>query len=1322
MEKVLKLYTFVEGGSAIPFPHDNEQIEVSSFRYEAKRMGAAPTISCSIYHDTCLDDKWSKDVYVEFRGEKYYLKQTPTSSYSNTDVRYKHDAEFVSERSILDNVYFYDVVNEEDEIDRVVSNSTSFTFSGDIKEFVTRLNKSLSRLNVGYSIVIDNGISSEVKLVEFDNKFITDALQEIQNTYNLKYYFIDKVIHVGEQQNIIDRVFKYGANESLLSISKNNANAKIINRITGVGSSDNIPFYYPNDDEKGITTVLLNGDENIASIVDATKYRKVKSTDVFVYHSKAEYKVDALSNSKRILGSISFIGDPEEQKNGYDVDFYYQLVLTQAEDVEFSVSTDYANSKSLRYELIKTTGVHYGVHTENKTFSLTGGTYNFIVRWRFLVDEPFKFEEEAYSLVDKYVSVSANIVVSSTNVWTLNNTPINLESYGIYVASPKDKDRITIKRVSYIHPQKTLMPSIYRIEKGKERFYNAENNTYKDEKGNFYSFDNIYSSRHPREHIETFDDIKPSIKNIKNSHNQPIDEFIDFAYDEQDNDEVDENNEFIHPYFYAKLRKFNGEYGFNLFDHAIENGEMNISMTSGSCASCQFTIMVDPDTQKNKVLVDDNGHLLRDNKGNVRLGTPIDKQNDTINNEVWIALKKDIDTYGVIMPNASNKYKPSVGDKFVILNIDLPKVYITQAEKRLEQELIKFMHENNSEKFNFSISFSRIFFAENNDLLQSLNENSKLTIEYNDKQYELFVSSYLYSVDSNSSLPEVKIELSDVLAISQNQVSRIINATKSEILTKTTKDTETSNAEIKKLSAIVETEIQVIKEEIYKPRPESVSQNNNETTNSEIEKLFVIHYDDPLNPTQISWVEVKYNLGVRGGVTFYARGEDVDIPTIAEGLPFDETTIRFNKDTGQIEVIGGTGGGGSADFSNVFSLGNGNAFTSFAISEDKKTLTFLKDKTFAEKASSLAGYGITDAYTKSNINSLLQGYITEITSGMVINALGYTPYASSNPNGYITSSSLNGYATQTWVKNQGYLTQHQDLSGYQPLITSTNKLAYALISGTPTSLKNPNSLSFGSKTYDGSSARTITASDLGALTSHQTIYTLTFQSGTFSSTSFTANNAAKTIKIPTSADHIADGEIHEFFTEQKAIDALENTLKNYVNVSEDQEIEGVKNFKKGLKGTNWVIGSDSYGNPYVKFYNDWYVKCNNNTMVVGKNNAQFVINQYGHIEVAGGATINGNMLVKGGVSFYSTNGSVTPFLLDVDTVENIVSESKTQVYTANAVRLLKEELEEAKAKAFACETNLANLKEKIKTALSGISSSSTASAIGSALKKLYDNI
>lgn len=182
------------------------------------------------------------------------------------------------------------------------------------------------------------------------------------------------------------------------------------------------------------------------------------------------------------------------------------------------------------------------------------------------------------------------------------------------------------------------------------------------------------------------------------------------------------------------MRRFDGEFGFNLFDHAIDEQEMVISMTSGACGGCEFVIGVDNETQKNLVQVDVNGNLLRDEYGDVRCGregkpseSPQDKQNDTINNEVWIALKKDINTFGTIMPNATNDYKPSVGDTFVILHIDLPKAYILAAEEELKEQLVAYMALNNSEKFNFTVSFSRIFFAENPSLPRPIKRKRKNT-------------------------------------------------------------------------------------------------------------------------------------------------------------------------------------------------------------------------------------------------------------------------------------------------------------------------------------------------------------------------------------------------------------------------------------------------------------------------------------------------------------------------------------------------------------------------------------------------------------------
>ena len=595
MERFLTLYI----NTNVPFPSVANQIVIHDFQFTAKRMGGAPTITASFLHPTCLDKEWTYKVFATFNGERYFIKQIPTSGIANTEGMYQHSIELVSERIMLDNVYFYDVVSSGTVEDKPVSNSSKFSFYGDIDEFVRRLNESLKYRNLDYTVVIDSGVTSGSFNVSFEDKVISEALQEIYNTYNLPYYFDGKTIHVGYTNNAITETFRYGANDALLSINKENANYKVVTAVSGSGSEDNIPYYYPND-----------------------------------YESKAEVEAN-------------------------------------------------------------------------------GGTW--------------------------------------------------------------------------IQPSSTLQPPIYRESLGKERFYKALNFTYtipgSTEK---YAFDNLYEEGRPKEHIIDFSDIKPTITGIKNALGYGIDTFLDFAYDQDDNDDVDEEGNYVHPYFFAKLRKFDGANGFNLFDHAIDEAQMTISMTSGSCGSCEWIIGVGEDTQKNLVQVDSDGNLLRDENGNVRCGReglqteePQDRQNDTSKYEVWIALKKDINTFGVVMPNATNNYKPSTSDTFVILHIDLPKAYILAAEERLKDALIAYMADNNSEKFNFSISFSRIYFAENPDVLAKLNENARVQIEYNGDYIELYVSSFSYTMSKDAPLPEIKVELSDTLSISQNAIQTMINDLKS---------------------------------------------------------------------------------------------------------------------------------------------------------------------------------------------------------------------------------------------------------------------------------------------------------------------------------------------------------------------------------------------------------------------------------------------------------------------------------------------------------------------------------------------------------------
>ena len=816
MEKILRLYTYnVDNGVGEPFPNVDNQIEIYDFTYDAKRMGGAPSISCTLMHQTCLDDEWTANVYAEFNGEKYFLKQTPTSSYSNQDARYKHELELVSERIILDNVYFYDEVDDSVADHKPISNSSEFNFFGTIDEFASRLNASLKKSNVGYSVIVDDGISSEGKLLSFDKQFFSNVLQEIYNTFDLPYYFVGKEIHIGYTKNTISKVFKYGIDESLLSITKTNSNNKIVNRITGVGSSDNIPYYYPNETEKGSLAAVASDKNKTLTSSD------INIVNPILYGKNIEMTVDknailpssllSFQNAKAEITRTS-IGPSKNEKfpvgeeyrathiNGAPIYTYItvEFEITQAGNIKFKPQLYYydpfqSNEQNL-YDINKEVSGYYYNTEDGNTIDIfvNDGWFainnidvgNYVAVFSFSL---YRGEKESNV---KWL-YAGETEIANEKSWVCNGKTYELDEIGIWIDPGVEislgDSFYQYRTEEYIKPQPTLMPSIYRNTKGKEKFYNAENGTYMDENGEFYIFNNPYVDGKPKEHIENFDDIKPSIVGMEYRGHR-IDMFSDFAYDENDSDETieDENGNlsYKHPYLFAKLRKL----GFNLFDSAIENGEMTISMTSGHCGACNFVIGVDSATQRNKVQVDSNGNLLRDEFGDVICGregkpsvTSQDKQNNTIDNEVWIALRKDTETFGTLMPSSLSK--PSTSDTFVITNILFPREYIIAAEERLTKELIKYMSLNNDEVFNYSISFSRIFFAENPDILASLNENSRISVEYNGVQKELYISSYSYKMASNSPLPEIKVDLADKLSIFTNAIQNVISGIKDEIAT-----------------------------------------------------------------------------------------------------------------------------------------------------------------------------------------------------------------------------------------------------------------------------------------------------------------------------------------------------------------------------------------------------------------------------------------------------------------------------------------------------------------------------------------------------------
>ena len=880
------------------FPSEDSPAIVSSYTYDAKRMGGAPTLTATIYSSEPL--QWKKEEFVEFNGDRFFASYTPNSTKDNSSRMWKSEITFTSRRELLDNTLFFDVVVDDvdtQDKDRYRSNQTKFTFGGTIYEFVARINSSMSYCGLyrpadeykGYYVVIDEGyVTDEVKEVSFEDQYLTDVLQLINTTFELDYYWDGNVCHVGKvQHDLTDTPIKYGSSDALISVSKENANYKIVDMITGYGSSDNLPYYYPNDDEfgdavfdveninKGGVSIQLSkmvgclGNANCYNN-KLTLYNVINGKEVALKLNYAsEFYWASSGESSSTDGQYSF-GDNVrmfvDAKSGVHVDFsslnivcvyngtgingQYKLVTEQGvpritirwknittgeegyvisdKNVGTTASMDTVSQGIYQFDVnyvlsyksssirINTNGVVINLSAQKSDFTITKSGYlemsytpnygNFVFKdakgGKFYnledlgITMPILSSSEYYSAEYKFDSRKEDV----------NNSGSKVDVYyvGLHDADNGAENPVSITVIDrvWIAPSSVLMPSIYRNTKGAERFYYALNNTHKLPSGSgYYEFVNLYKKGNPHQGTVTFDDIKPTINGIVNAEGQLFGEIADVAFDKEDSDVKDRDGNYIHNYFYIKLHKFNGDFGFDLFAHALasESAKINLIKSNG-CPACSFTIDCYWNSTKNKcynnVLTDGNGNLRSDSgkmnsKGDYILNNTYVEDNksnqDSTKEELWIAVQKYKSTLGIVMPNASAGFKPQKGDLFVITGIKPPKVLVTAAEKRLDDALIKHMSENNTDQFNYSVKFSRVFLQENTDFASKLNENAKLSIQIqgdsdsdgNLISHEVFVSNYSVKVD-NDELAEVEIELVNSLEVTKSDTKQIIDAVKGE--------------------------------------------------------------------------------------------------------------------------------------------------------------------------------------------------------------------------------------------------------------------------------------------------------------------------------------------------------------------------------------------------------------------------------------------------------------------------------------------------------------------------------------------------------------
>lgn len=868
MKKELLLYRYVDGTNDTPFPSIDEQISLTTFTYNAQRMAATPTITSSINFPRCLDNDWDVNVYATYRGERYYIRQIPSSSKDNKSVMYKHDITLYSERFVLENIYLYDVLKNDD---------TNVIIRCDLKDFTDVINRSLEKSNLPYRISIDDSVANtekalEVKDIALDKVYLSVALQEIYNQWEIPFYFEGHNIIVKDHSKwIADTVLEYGYDKSLLSIKKENANFRKITRCSGYGSDKNIPFFYPNLSQKGIIDLeplesnkLLQKSDFI--ITDMRKFDKKMPLNGNVTYKLKDENKPSLQNGKYngITFKNIYIGDVynipfsfvSERKSTY-VDFSFtirtheQFSYPTSNNVNFlydpqdtlpnhlmpilnvlvSVVSSGGSKKSgispvieekevslkvekkadrYNYYITRLFSVSFAVFiSKDDKFSTSDIVYNTSVYINLADSEFVKNKEKVaqkggtiyYAHTKDYKAT--NVIVSKISAfyngnnsidegWYLNNTKkINLDDIGVYYkGSISDKisgEGFKQVMVSKIPTATNLMPPLYRNTLGNEKFYNAKDNTYLNDDNEYYDFETEWNEVNQNEHIQPFEDIYPTITNIVNADNVPFDEVLEVAFDDNDNNEVDEEGNFLHPYFYVKIPKYSGDFGFNLFDHKIVGGNMQVSFTSGGGSACMFDIMVktrpnmDNETYEdviNPVLTNGSGQIISGDwqqKTAGNFGSEDDTQQNSEKNSIWLVLKKDDQTFGTTLPDSIGGVVPQKGDKFVLLNIEMPQKYIDSAEELLRKNIIQYMWENNSDKWNFSIDFSRIFLQENPIFVDDLSENAKVRVKYDGIIYDFYVNNYKYEVKSNEALPKITIGLVDTITINRSIAQAIAN-------------------------------------------------------------------------------------------------------------------------------------------------------------------------------------------------------------------------------------------------------------------------------------------------------------------------------------------------------------------------------------------------------------------------------------------------------------------------------------------------------------------------------------------------------------------
>lgn len=337
--------------------------------------------------------------------------------------------------------------------------------------------------------------------------------------------------------------------------------------------------------------------------------------------------------------------------------------------------------------------------------------------------------------------------------------------------------------------------------------------------------------------------------------------------------------------------------GFNINDQLVTGDTPRFSMKTGTCTGREFEILT-----CEKIVDETTGEWFYKLKCSVA-------QDNSIN---------------MYFPNTS--FQLATGDKFVLLGIAMPDLYIKAAEQRLKTAATEWLADNDTMAYNFSPKPDNIFLARNPRFAITLRAGRLLRFA------------------------DADLRLNERITISQLKI-KVGHAAIDEYEITLSEETEADLAQ-----RITQAVDNGIRNYFYYG-----GNSTTYTTSGTINKHFREMLDNDGNVYLMCDVDLASERGLTAYATTLAHVND-----IMAGVLTDDVTIT--KRNNRLVVIGGGGGGGEFVL-HVNVVGSGNAVTDVAYDNDGH-MTITKGATYITSAA-LNGY-----VTATQLNTTLQGYAT----------------------------------------------------------------------------------------------------------------------------------------------------------------------------------------------------------------------------------------------------------------------------------------------------------------------------------------------------------